>query len=102
MYAIEVVNALHARAVILRPKLWFAKRSHFIASIVRVFEAFNKSRVMLFGHKECQLTKSGDSASLRRLFAFLKVNERYGDVSPIVSGSSNPAEGECAQKRCKT
>jgi hypothetical protein len=29
---------------------------------VRVFEAFNKSRVILVGHKECQLTKSGHSA----------------------------------------
>jgi hypothetical protein len=29
------------------------------------------------------LAKTGDSASLRRLFAFLKVNERYRDVTTI-------------------
>jgi hypothetical protein len=29
------------------------------------------------------MTLSGDSASLRLLFAFFRVNERYGDFSPV-------------------
>jgi hypothetical protein len=33
-------------------------------------------------HKNCQLTLSGNVISVRRLFAFLRVNERKGDFSP--------------------
>jgi hypothetical protein len=32
-----------------------------------------------------QVTRTGHSTSLRRLFAFLKVNERYGDFTTVTS-----------------
>jgi hypothetical protein len=37
-------------------------------------------------HEECQLMKTGDFTSMRRLFAFLLVNECfYGDISQLGS-----------------
>jgi len=39
---------------------------------------------MSIDYARSQLAKTGDSATLRRLFAFSQVNERYGDVTTTI------------------